>query len=302
MLTVILGFATSLVYGFADFFGAIAARRINAVLVTFLSGVSGLLFLLSLTPALGASFDQETLFWGISAGVASAFAMTCLYASLAIGPISIVSPLGAVVSAIVPAAVGFALGERFGWIGWIALGVILVAVVLVGFMPGEAVRLPSAKGLSLGIAAGSGIGVVLICLAMAPNESGLGPVILLRSVSAGILGGLLLIRIIASKAKNAGNAGDAGNAKTFTLTNGKVERKFWLAVIVAGLFDSSANVFFLLAARVPDGTLTVVSVLTALYPLGTIILARLVLKERIALVQQIGIGLALGGSVLLALN
>jgi drug/metabolite transporter (DMT)-like permease len=302
VLTVILGFATSLVYGFADFFGAIAARRINAVLVTFLSGVSGLLFLLSLTPALGASFDQETLFWGISAGVASAFAMTCLYASLAIGPISIVSPLGAVVSAIVPAAVGFALGERFGWIGWIALGVILVAVVLVGFMPGEAVRLPSAKGLSLGIAAGSGIGVVLICLAMAPNESGLGPVILLRSVSAGILGGLLLIRIIASKAKNAGNAGDAGNAKTFTLTNGKVERKFWLAVIVAGLFDSSANVFFLLAARVPDGTLTVVSVLTALYPLGTIILARLVLKERIALVQQIGIGLALGGSVLLALN
>ncbi len=302
MLTVILGFATSLVYGFADFFGAIAARRINAVLVTFLSGVSGLLFLLSLTPALGASFDQETLFWGISAGIASAFAMTCLYASLAIGPISIVSPLGAVVSAIVPAAVGFALGERFGWIGWIALGVILVAVVLVGFVPGEAVRLPSAKGLILGIAAGTGIGVVLICLAMAPDESGLGPVILLRSVSAGILGGLLLIRIIASKARNAGNAGDANNAKTFKLTNGKVERKFWLAVIVAGLFDSSANVFFLLAARVPDGTLTVVSVLTALYPLGTIILARLVLKERIALVQQIGIGLALGGSVLLALN
>mgnify|MGYP000328923258 FL=1 len=296
MLTVILGFATSLVYGFADFFGAIAARRINAVLVTFLSGISGLLFLLTLTPALGASFDQQTLFWGISAGIASAFAMTCLYASLAIGPISIVSPLGAVVSAIVPAAVGFALGERFGWTGWIALGVILVAVVLVGFVPGEAVRLPSLKGLILGIAAGSGIGVVLICLAMAPDESGLGPVILLRSVSAGILGGLLLIRIIASK------AGAAGKSKTFKLTTGKVEPKFWLAVIVAGLFDSSANVFFLLAARVPDGTLTVVSVLTALYPLGTIILARLVLKERIALVQQIGIGLALGGSALLALN
>lgn len=302
MLTVILGFATSLVYGFADFFGAIAARRINAVLVTFLSGLSGLMFLLCLTPALGASFDQQTLFWGISAGIASAFAMTCLYASLAIGPISIVSPLGAVVSAIVPAAVGFALGERFGWIGWIALGVILVAVVLVGFVPGEAVRLPSLKGLILGIAAGSGIGVVLICLAMAPDDSGLGPVILLRSVSAGILGGLLLIRIIASKAGAASNARAASKSKAFRLTTGKVEPKFWLAVIVAGLFDSSANVFFLLAARVPYGTLTVVSVLTALYPLGTIILARLVLKERIALVQQIGIGLALGGSALLALN
>lgn len=291
MLTVILGFATSLVYGFADFFGAIAARRINAVLVTFLSGISGLLFLLALTPALGASFDNETLFWGIAAGLASAFAMTCLYASLAIGPISIVSPLGAVVSAIVPAAVGFALGERFGWLGWIALAVILVAVALVGFIPGDAVRLPTAKGLILGIAAGSGIGVVLICLAMAPDSSGLGPVILLRAVSAGTLGALLLVRIV-SRAKG----------QRIKLTEGKVEPKFWIAVIIAGLFDSSANVFFLLAARVPDGTLTVVSVLTALYPLGTIILARLVLKERIALVQQIGIALALGGSVLLALN
>lgn len=291
MLTVILGFATSLVYGFADFFGAIAARRINAVLVTFLSGVAGLLFLLSLTPLLGASFDSQTLFWGISAGLASAFAMTCLYASLAIGPISIVSPLGAVVSAIVPAAVGFALGERFGWIGWVALGVILVAVALVGFVPGDAVRLPSLKGLILGIAAGSGIGVVLICLAMAPENSGLGPVILLRSVSAGTLGILLLVRLALDS-----------KGKSEKLTAGKVESKFWIAVLVAGLFDSSANVFFLLAARIPDGTLTVVSVLTALYPLGTIILARLVLKERIALVQQIGIGLALGGSVLLALN
>lgn len=291
MLTVILGFATSLVYGFADFFGAIAARRINAVLVTFLSGVAGLLFLLSLTPLLGASFDSQTLFWGISAGLASSFAMTCLYASLAIGPISIVSPLGAVVSAIVPAAVGFALGERFGWIGWVALGVILVAVALVGFVPGDAVRLPSLKGLILGIAAGSGIGVVLICLAMAPENSGLGPVILLRSVSAGTLGILLLVRLALDS-----------KGKSEKLTAGKVESKFWIAVLVAGLFDSSANVFFLLAARIPDGTLTVVSVLTALYPLGTIILARLVLKERIALVQQIGIGLALGGSVLLALN
>ena len=291
MLTVILGFATSLVYRFADFFGAIAARRVNAVLVTFLSGVTGLLCLLSLTPLLGASFDSQTLFWGIAAGLASAFAMTCLYASLAIGPISIVSPLGAVVSAIVPAAVGFALGERFGWIGWVALAVILVAVALVGFVPGDAVRLPSLKGLILGIAAGSGIGVVLICLAMAPENSGLEPVILLRAVSAGTLGLLLLIRFVFSE-KN-------GDPK---LTDGKVEPKFWIAVMVAGLFDSSANVFFLLAARVPDGTLTVVSVLTALYPLGTIILARLVLKERIALVQQIGIGLALGGSALLALN
>ena len=291
MLTIVLGFATSLVYGFADFFGAIASKRIPAVLVTFLSGATGLLFLLTLTPVFGAGFSPATLFWGIAAGIASAIAMSCLYASLAIGPISIVSPLGAVVSAIVPAIVGFMIGDRFSALGWVALGLILVAVVLVGFIPGAEVRLPSLRGVLLGIAAGTGIGVVLICLDAAPHDSGLGSVILLRSVSASLLGLALLIRrATASRTSNS-------NAPMFDRSVGA---KLWAAVAVAGLFDSSANVFFLLASRVPGGTLTVVSVLTALYPLGTIVLARVFLKEKIALIQQLGILLALGGSALLA--
>ena len=293
MLTIVLGFATSLVYGFADFFGAIASKRISAVLVTFLSGLTGLVFLLALSPALGASFDSKTLFWGIASGVASAVAMSCLYASLAIGPISIVSPLGAVVSAIVPAIVGFFLGDRFSALGWVALAVILVAVVLVGFIPGEDVRLPSTRGLLLGVAAGAGIGVVLICLNAAPHESGLGPVILLRGVSAALLGIAMIVRLLAQSRSSTATA-EPLFAKSLPI-------KFWSAVAVAGLFDSSANVFFLLASRVPGGTLTVVSVLTALYPLGTIILARVFLKEKIALIQQLGILLALGGSALLAL-
>lgn len=295
MLTIVLGFATSLVYGFADFFGAIASKRISAVLVTFLSGVTGLLFLLSLSPALGASFDPQTMFWGVASGVASAVAMSCLYASLAIGPISIVSPLGAVVSAIVPAIVGFFLGDRFSALGWVAIAIILVAVVLVGFIPGEDVRLPSSRGLLLGVAAGAGIGIVLICLNAAPHESGLGPVILLRGVSASLLGLTMIVRQLSKRGQpEAGKSREPLFAKNLPV-------KFWAAVAVAGLFDSSANVFFLLASRVPGGTLTVVSVLTALYPLGTIILARVFLKEKIALVQQLGILLALGGSALLAL-
>jgi drug/metabolite transporter (DMT)-like permease len=289
VLTVILGFATSLVYGFADFFGAIASKRISPVVVTFASGLSGLVFLLTLTPIFGAEFSPDALFWGIASGVASAVAMTCLYASLAIGPISIISPLGAVVSAIVPMAVGFIQGDRFSAWGGLALVMILVAVVLVGFMPGEAVRLPSAKSLVLGVAAGAGIGVVLITLDQAPSDSGLAAVILLRSVSAGLLGLFLTFSILRKKFKPA----DAPSAP-----KASVPAKFWGAVLIAGIFDSSANVFFTLAARM--GSLSVVSVLTALYPLGTIILARIFLKEKIALTQTIGILLALGGSALLA--
>lgn len=289
MLTVVLGFATSLVYGFADFFGAIASRKIKAVTVTFVAGVSGLSFLLALSIFMGADFSQEAIFWGVLAGVASAAAMSALYASLAIGPISILSPLSAVVSAVVPMLVGFAQGDRFSIWGLLALAAILVAIFLVGFVPGNDVRLPSAKGLILGTAAGVGIGIVLICLDQAPADSGLASVILLRAVAATLLGAFTLIMFLRSR-----------QAASQVSKPPRVPLKLWLAVFLAGLFDSSANVFFLLASRI--GSLSVVSVLTALYPLGTIILARIFLKEKIAKTQMIGILIALGASAILALG
>jgi len=289
MLTVILGFATSLVYGFADFFGAIASRKIKAVTVTFVAGVSGLSFLLALSIFMGANFSQEAIFWGVLAGITSAAAMSALYASLAIGPISIVSPLSAVVSAIVPMLVGFAQGDRFSIWGLIALAAILVAIFLVGFVPGDDVRLPSAKGLILGTAAGVGIGIVLICLDQAPADSGLASVILLRSVASIILGAFTLFMFLKSRQPASAEPKQQ-----------RAPLKLWLAVFLAGLFDSSANVFFLLATRI--GSLSVVSVLTALYPLGTIILARIFLKEKIATTQMIGILIALGASAVLALG
>ena len=286
MLTIILGFATSLVYGFADFFGALGSRRINPVVVTFWSGLSGLFLLLVTSLFMGADFSAEGIFWGVTAGVASAFAMTCLYASLAIGPISILSPLGAVVSAIVPMIVGAVEGDRFSLWGWVALAGILVAVVLVGFVPGADVRLPSAKGLLLGLAAGAGIGLVLIALAKAPSDTGLTSVIFLRATSATLLGIFMVFSLIKAKNKDA-----SGERKP-------IPASLWWAVVVAGFFDSSANVFFTLASRV--GSLSVVAVLTALYPLGTIILARIFLKEKIAKTQLVGILLALSASALLA--
>ena len=286
MIAIVLGLATSLVYGFADFFGAVGAKRIPATKVTFISGVSGLALLLSLTFWFGADFSASAIGWGVAAGVASAVAMSTLYASLAIGPISILSPVSAVVSAIVPMIVGFVLdGDRFSPLGLAALGVILVAVFLVGFVPGAEVRLPSTKGLLLGITAGAAIGVVLICLKQAPGDSGLAPVILLRAVSASLLG--LAMVWTALRRRSGGQ------------TAGRASRNFLLAAMAAGLFDSSANALFLAAARL--GSLTVVSVLTALYPLGTIILARLFLGERIAKTQVAGILLALGACAVLAL-
>jgi drug/metabolite transporter (DMT)-like permease len=297
VIAIVLGLATSLVYGFADFFGAVSARRIPAGKVTFISGITGLIFLIALTGIFGATFSAGAVGWGIAAGFASAVAMSCLYASLAIGPISILSPVSAVVSAIVPMAFGIIVdGDTFSGLGLAALGVILVAVFLVGFVPGDDVRLPSAKGLLLGITAGAAIGVVLICLKQAPNDSGLASVILLRAVSALLLGITLIFGLLRRRGR-AASAQASGSAPAEPAE--KPSRGFWLAALAAGLFDSSANAFFLTAARL--GTLTVVSVLTALYPLGTIILARLFLHERIAKTQIVGILLALAACSVLTL-
>jgi drug/metabolite transporter (DMT)-like permease len=195
-----------------------------------------------------------------------------------------------VVSAIIPMIVGAFQGDRFSLWGWVALAGILVAVVLVGFVPGEDVRLPSAKGLLLGLAAGAGIGLVLIALAKAPHDTGLTSVIFLRATSATLLGAFMVFSLL--KARKTRMNKDASGERS------RVPVSFWWAVVVAGFFDSSANVFFTLASRI--GSLSVVAVLTALYPLGTIILARIFLKEKIARTQLVGILLALSASALLA--
>ena len=285
MLTVILGLTTSLVYGFADFFGAIASRKLSSVLVTAVAGIVGFFFLLTMIPFFGATFSQAAVVAGIAAGVASAVGITALYASLAIGPISIISPFGAVLGALVPLTFGFFIGDRFGPLGWLALALILVAVVLVGFVPGADVRLPSVKGLALAFVAGAGIGTILIALKFSPSDSGLASVLVMRVVSAGLLNILLLATWLRLRRRNG------SSPKSI------IAGKFWWAVIAAGIFDSSANIFFTLALR--SGSISVVSVLTALYPLGTIILARLILKERIARIQMFGVLLALSGSAIL---
>lgn len=283
MLTIILGFSASVVYGFADFFGGLATRKINALMVTLISGLSGLVFLLLISPWLGLKFETSSIFWGTMAGLFAAVAVTALYASLAIGPIAILSPLGAIVSALVPMAFGlFFRGETFTTAGLLALVGIVIAVGLVGFVPGSDVRLPSMKGLALGLLAGTSIGGILICIAQAPADSGLTPIVFLRGSSA------LIMAIIIGLGWLIGRKAESPDATT----------KAWRATVLAGVLDASANTLFLTAMRF--GELTIVAVLTALYPLGTIILARVFLKEKIAKVQLAGVLLALTCSALLA--
>ena len=296
MITAILGLLTAVTYGAADFFAAIASRQIRVVVVTALASMSGLVVLLLLLPIMGGTFSQPAFFWGLMGGLSSVVALLALYASLALGPISIISPLGALVSAIVPAIIGVVLlGESFSALGWVAIALALIAVVLVGFVPpssknGEHVTMPKPRAIVLAIIAGVGIGVAVTSLARSPQDSGIAPIIVMRTTAALLLGAVVLITLLRGRKAKANDA---------ITGRGPITSKIFLTIMAAGALDAGANIFFTLASR--SGALTVVGVLTALYPLGTILLARLVLKEHVATTQKIGIALTLSASLLLAL-
>ncbi|MET0805825.1 MAG: DMT family transporter [Lacisediminihabitans sp.] len=285
MLAVVIGVVAALVYGSADFIGGLASKRISAIRVTAIGGLSGLVLLLVLLPFIGGTWQPQTLLLGALSGVSGAIGVALLYGCLAIGPMSILSPLTAVVSAIVPALVGVIRGERLSALGYAAIGIALVAVVLVGFVPEKGAVRPSLTALAMAVGAGAFIGGFLVIIDLTPENSGLAPLIVSRAVNAVIM--FAAVGAIALFARRRGAPTAGGWRPGLRLA------------IVGGTVDAAANVLLLLGLRL--GELTIQSVLTALYPAGTIILAAVLLRERIAPVQIVGLVLALVAAALLAL-
>ena len=163
----------------------------------------------------------------------------------------------------------------------------LVAVVLVAFVPGKEVRLPSVPALIYSLGAGLGFSGIFVFLDFAPAASGLGPLIVMRVVGIALLVFGLCVLWLRNKEQPF-------------LEKEIFEAKLLGLILLAGLGDVLGNVFFLVATR--EGALAIAAVLTSLYPVGTILLARIVLKEKIAISQTVGIALGLGAVALLALS
>ncbi|MEO7896768.1 MAG: DMT family transporter [Pseudolysinimonas sp.] len=284
MLVVVVGLACALVYGAADFFGGQASRRVSPVRVVSLSAIVGLALMALFALLLGGRMSDEALLWGGLSGIAGSMAILTLYAALAIGPMSILSPLTAVISALVPLSWGLLQGERLSTLGYIALGIALVAVVLVGFVPDKGAVRPRPRGIVLATLSGVLIGVFLILVDRAPDDSGLLPLIFNRITYLVVLWSILLVMFIVARLRHSP-------------PGPSVRPAIWL-IVAAGMADSVANTLLLIGFRI--GELSVVAVLTALYPAGTIALAAIVLKERIAPVQWVGLGLALAAAAMLA--
>jgi uncharacterized membrane protein len=283
LLAVLFGLSGAIVYGAADFFGGISSRRLGVLRAGGIAAVSGLVVLLAALPVLGGRWSPEALGIGALAGIAGGTGLLLLYACLAIGPMSVLSPLTALVSAVVPMGWGLLRGERIGPIGSIGLALALIAVALVALVPERTAARATPRAVLMALGSGTMIGVFLVLLDATPDDSGLLPLVANRVVGAALMGvalGVALLRRREAPLRNARHG-------------------VWLA-LVCGALDGTANA--LLLAGVRTGDLTVMSVLTALYPAGTIVLAALVLRERITALQAIGLVLALAAAVLLALG
>ncbi|MFB4279605.1 MULTISPECIES: EamA family transporter [unclassified Nonomuraea] len=278
MIALLLALGSSLAYGCADFLGGLGARKAHVLRTVMIAAPASLAIELLLWPVLGASFSAGALGWGAASGVASAAAFALLYRTLAIGPMNVLSPVTALVSAVLPVSAGLLQGEHLSAAGLVGLPLALVAVVLVSAGHGTGAARPSRAALLLAFGAGAAIALQLIFLHQAPSDSGVAPLIVGRAFSSALT--------LAAAGLMRRKLGP--------------ERPAYAMSAAAGALDSVANLLFLLASR--GGDLAVVAVIVALYPAGTVLLARGVLAERVGRAQLVGLGTAAVAVSLLALT
>ncbi len=304
MLTVIFGLSGALVFGSGDFLGGLASKRMGAFLATGVAGLVGLFLLAGFTLFLPGTVTSETVIYGLLSGVCGALAILLLYASLAIGPMSILSPLGALVSAIFPVMWAiFISHETLAWFGYLALGIGAVAIVLVAFTPEKNAVKPRARGIIFAVLAGILIGLFLIILDQAPSSAGLYPLVFNRIVNVTIMFGSIGVMALVRWAHRRGMFGKDGIPRADLVVGDEGAREYKRGILLAigcGLLDATGNALLLIGIQL--GNLSVMSVLTAMYPAGTIILAAVVLREKITKLQLIGMVLALAAAGMLALS
>ena len=271
MPTVLAGFA-SVMWGTSDFLGGFAATGWRAERVALISQGIGLTLMLILAPFVtGPLAPAEDLAWGAGAGITGAVGAVLLYQALAIGPMNAAAPTIAVVTAIVPAAIGIAQGERPSAtvLGGVGLAVVAVALVGGAGKPGPTEPRASAHVLVLSACAGVGLGLANACFAQAESASGLWPVAVTKLVALAGIGTFVALFV----------RGARGSSRNIRYS------------VATGFVDATATASLSIALQ--RGSLVVVSVVGSLFPAVTVVLARWFLKERIGGFQALGIALAL---------
>ena len=275
-MAAILALFSAIVFGAGDFFGGSASRRNHVLVVVAVSHVVGLLLILAVAPWMADEVTLEDLAYGLGAGLFGVVGIGCLYHALGRGPMAFVAPVTAVSNAALPVLWGIGFGERLNvlHLTGVLLGLLAIALVSRSAQAtdgdGASPRPVTSGLLAECLVAGAGFGGFFICMDLTAEATTPWPLVSARVVSAGIAL-LLLARMRRSPIPRRGEGA--------------------LAMMVAGLLDMTANLAFLLAVH--RGMLSLVAVLSSLYPASTVLLARYVLGERMSRTQVVGLVVAL---------
>jgi len=274
-LAITYGLSSALTWGAGDFSGGMATRRSNVLTVLFYSQLIGG----ALLAALALWFEEplpstHLLLWGGAGGICGAVGLTAFYQGLSTGRMGIVAPLSAVLTALLPVGVSlFTEGApRTVQVAGFALALVAVWLLLAPSATGGVDR----RELGLSMIAGLGFGLFFVCIGKAADTAVFWPLVAARSFSIPLF--LLVL--------------------TFRHRLTPPTFRYWPAVAATGVLDAAGNAFFALAAN--TGRLDVSAVLASLYPATTVLLAWMVLRERMGRQQWVGICTALAALALIA--
>ncbi|MFZ4662459.1 MAG: EamA family transporter [Caldilineaceae bacterium] len=272
--TIFWGLGSALTWGIGDFCGGLATRRTSVWSVVLYSQAVGMVLLLVLAFAFGEMLPRTSdLFWGAVAGLAGIIGLLALYQAMALGQMALVAPLTAIIALSIPVIIGIVTE---GWPAASTLGGFVLAGVSVMLISYAPQRTASASGLWIALVAGCGFGGFFVLIAQTQEAAVFWPLVAARAMSVATLSILMLVQ------RRAG------------LPTGQAI----LPIILAGVFDAGGNACFVLAEQA--GRLDIASTLSSLYPVSTVVLALILLRERISWVQGAGVALALAAIPLIA--
>ncbi|HET7534354.1 MAG TPA: DMT family transporter [Nocardioidaceae bacterium] len=272
-MAILLALFSAFAYGLSDFVGGLVSRRVSAWPVAVVGQLSSMACTAAVALMVGGSPTKADLAWALLAGIGTGVGTGFLYRGFAAGRMGVVAPVSAVGAAVVPVVVGAVGGERLSLVVWTGIVVALPGIWLVSStteeLPDGAARPRGslAEGVLDGVLAGLGFGVLFAALGQVPEEAGLWPLALAQAVS---LPAVIVLAV---------SLGAAWFPR---------RRQAWWALL-AGPLGASAAGAFLLATQ--SGYLTVAGILASLYPASTVLLAALVLHEKVHRAQGVGLGL-----------
>jgi drug/metabolite transporter (DMT)-like permease len=274
-VVLILSLCSALAYGLSDFVGGLLTRRASAwAVATTSQGAASLLAFGLLTTRVGEP-DAAALLWGAFAGIGSGAGNVLIYRGLAIGRMTVVAPVSAIATATLPVLVGLVSGERPAALAIVG---VLLALPAIWLVSAGSSGLSGATRIDLlnGLLAGLGFGVQFSALGQVPERAGFAPLAVSQVVS--------VVAIVMG---------------AIALSAPWIPRdRFSRLGVVAGLLAGIATVCFQLAAQ--SGMLTIAGVLASLYPAVTVLLAAMVLRERVGRAQGVGLALAATAVALIA--